>query len=187
MSSTLLLGNESPADTYLLKNQEKIVQVACGSIHTLARSSMHRIFSCGNGSTYALGHKTRESCSTFKQIDFFNGAEDGLLNVGVKTVACGLSHSGCVLTDGNVYLWGIIGDIQQSKENMDKAILKKPLKISFKSANDPNNGSMSHRRRSNVAEDASSVFIDDIRLGEQFSLALTNKGTVYSWGLNDKG
>ena len=70
---------------------------------------------------------------------------------------------------------------------MDKAILKKPTKIAFKSLNDPNNGNMSHRRRSNVAEDTSAVFVEELKLGEQFSLALTNKGTVYSWGLNDKG
>jgi hypothetical protein len=30
----------------------------------------------------------------------------------LKTIACGLSHSGCVLEDGSVYLWGITGDIQ---------------------------------------------------------------------------
>lgn len=143
---------------------------------------MHRIFSCGNGSTYALGHKNRESCSTFKQIEFFNGLEEGVSNIGIKTIACGLSHSGCVLVDGSVYLWGIICDIQQSKEHMEKGILKKPTKIIFKSAADLNGGNMSHRRRSNVAEDTSSVFIEDLRLGEQFSMALSNKGIVYTWG-----
>jgi len=60
------------------KEKESIIQIACGSIHTLARSNSQRIFSCGNGSTFALGHKNRESCSTFKQIEFFNGAEEGV-------------------------------------------------------------------------------------------------------------
>jgi len=50
----------------------------------------------------------------------------------VKSIACGLSHSGCVLDDGSVYLWGIAGDIQQSKEFMDKCLLKKPTKVQFK-------------------------------------------------------
>jgi alpha-tubulin suppressor-like RCC1 family protein len=107
--------------------------VACGSIHTLARSSLHRVFSCGNGSTFALGHKHRESCSSFKQVEFFNGNEEGgLSNVGIKTIACGLSHSGLVLTDGSVYLWGIVGDFRHSKEFFEKCFLKKPTKISFK-------------------------------------------------------
>ena len=34
---------------------------------------MHRLFSCGNGSTFALGHASRESCSTFRLVEYFNG------------------------------------------------------------------------------------------------------------------
>jgi alpha-tubulin suppressor-like RCC1 family protein len=141
---------ESPTNSYLLKEKEIVLQVACGSIHTLARSNMHRIFSCGNGSTYALGHKNRESCSTFKQIEYFNGNDEGVNGAGIKTIACGLSHSGCVLSDGSVYLWGITGDIQYSKEFMEKCLMKKPTKVSFKNSADANNGNVSHRRRSNV-------------------------------------
>lgn len=131
-----------------------------------------------------MGHKNRESCSTFKQIEFFNGNEEGVQNIGVKTIACGLSHSGCVLNDGAVYLWGITGDIQFSKEFMDKCLIKKPTKISFRgSLADPvNNGNVSHRRRSNAQDDQGNVLIEDLKLGEQFSVALSNKGVVYTWG-----
>ena len=146
--------------------------MVCGSIHTLVRTNLQRIFSCGNGSTYALGHKNRESCSTFKQIEFFNGNEEGALNNAlVKTIACGLSHSGCVLEDGSLYLWGITGDIQYSKEYMEKCLLKKPTKIQFKVQSDSQGnagGNMSHRRRSAVSgEDLGiNIVIDDIKLGE---------------------
>jgi len=155
----------------------------------MARSNLHRIFSCGNGSTFALGHKTRDSCASFKQIEFFNGVEDGGLNgIGIKTISCGLSHSGCVMMDGSLYLWGITGDIQYSKEFMEKSLLKKPTKISFRGSD----GSLSHRRRSGVNIDDSSpsssnVVIEDLRLGEQFTIALSNKGAVYTWGQNDRG
>jgi hypothetical protein len=57
------------------------------------------------------------------------------------------------LTDGSVYLWGISGEIQNGKENINKGILKKPTKISFKgsvSNDNSNNGNVSHRRRSNA-------------------------------------
>lgn len=56
----------------LFKPSEKVEQVACGAIHTLVRTNLHRIFSCGNGSTFALGHSSKESCNTFRQIEFFN-------------------------------------------------------------------------------------------------------------------
>jgi len=36
---------------------------------------MNKLFSCGNGSTFALGHGTKETQRTFKQIQFFNGNE----------------------------------------------------------------------------------------------------------------
>ena len=109
---------------YLFKASEKVLQVACGSIHSMIRTSMNRLFSCGNGSTFALGHSSRESCSTFRLIEFFNGpintsqlqtqqssmsqqeqssaqaSQPGLQNVQFKTIACGLSHSGCVTSEG---------------------------------------------------------------------------------------
>lgn len=43
--------------------------MACGAVHTLIRTNMDRIFSCGNGSTFALGHGNRDSLSQFKQIE----------------------------------------------------------------------------------------------------------------------
>jgi alpha-tubulin suppressor-like RCC1 family protein len=56
------------SNLYLLQNKERVEQVECGSIHTIVRTSMHKLFSCGNGSTYALGHGTRETQKTFRQI-----------------------------------------------------------------------------------------------------------------------
>jgi hypothetical protein len=53
-------------DLFLFKPSEKVEQVSCGAIHTLIRTNLHRIFSCGNGSTFALGHSSKESCSTFR-------------------------------------------------------------------------------------------------------------------------
>ena len=80
---------------------------------------MNRLFSCGNGSTYALGHGNKETCKGFKQIQFFNGEQSEgaqVTGVGITTIACGLMHSGCVLTDGSVYQWGTCGDYAKLKE-----------------------------------------------------------------------
>lgn len=185
LTMTLNMGEASPANQLILREKERIVQIACGSIHTLARSNIHRLFSCGNGSTFALGHKNRDSCSTFKQVEFFNGldSELGVTGVGFKTIACGLSHSGCVLSDGSVYLWGITGDIQVSKEFMEKCLVRKPTKVTFRGG-PSDSGSLSHRRRSGVPSDDSSsvILIEDLKLGEQFSMALTTKGQVFTWG-----
>lgn len=86
--------------------------------------------------------------------------------MGIKTIACGLSHSGTVLEDGSVFLWGIAGDIQHSKEHMEKCLLRKPTKISFKNAADGSsyNGGTSQRRVSNIHDEG--IFIEDLKLGE---------------------
>lgn len=82
-----------------MKNKEKIVQVACGAIHSLIRTNLGRVFSCGNGSTFALGHGSRDSLNTFRLVS--------LPENDIKFVACGLSHSGAVTNDGSVYVWGL--------------------------------------------------------------------------------
>lgn len=62
---------------------------------------------------------------------------------------------------------------------MEKSLYRKPTKISFKES-----GSSSHRRRSTAEEN---VQIEDLKLGESFSVALSKTGIVYTWGMNDKG
>ena len=105
------MNEEKISNLFLLQSKERVEQVACGSIHTIVRTNLSRLFSCGNGSTYALGHGNKETCKTFKQIQYFNGSHGSeLTGVGIKTVACGLMHSGCVLYDGTVYQWGTCGD-----------------------------------------------------------------------------
>jgi hypothetical protein len=66
---------------------------------------------------------------------------------------------------------------------MEKCLLKRPTKISFRGGqSSETSGSLSHRRRSNANLDESVVIIEDLKLGEQFSLALSNKGQIFSWG-----
>ena len=125
----------------------------------MIRTNMNRLFSCGNGSTFALGHSSRESCSTFRLIEFFNGpaspsqlqtqqssmsqqeqssaqaSQPSLQNVQFKTIACGLSHSGCVTTEGQVYIWGLTGEVSgkvSQDKVLEKCLFKRPQLISFR-------------------------------------------------------
>ena len=82
--------------------------MACGAIHSMIRTNLGRVFSCGNGSTFALGHGTRDSETTFRLL--------ALPENDIKFIACGLSHSGAVTNDGSVYIWGLSGNIMSHKE-----------------------------------------------------------------------
>ena len=124
-----------------------------------------------------------------------------MTGVGIKTIACGLMHSGCVLQDGSVYQWGSCGDYAKVKEMKNqrelllKCICQFPSKVNFRghrelvSSGQP--GSLNQRKRSSAGdadgESYAAPLIKDIKMGEQFTMALSMKGYVYTWGANDKG
>jgi len=125
-----------------------------------------------------------------------------LSGVGIRVIACGMMHSGCVLNDGSVYQWGTCGDYQavnrdmkNSKEFLQKSICQYPTKVSFRNCLEVNTTAsqstgLSARRKSaqeqNEGEMASPM-IADIKMGEQFTVALSMRGYIYTWGMNDKG
>ena len=50
---------------------------------------------------------------------------------------------------------------------------------------------MNNRRKSGVGEDSqpqtATPLIDDLKMGEYFNMAMSTRGYVYTWGMNDKG
>jgi alpha-tubulin suppressor-like RCC1 family protein len=62
-----------------------------------------------------------------------------LTGVSIKSIACGLIHSGCVLNDGSVYQWGTCGDYQfktkdakDAKDFLRRSICQFPTKVMFR-------------------------------------------------------
>lgn len=96
--------------------------------------------------------------------------------------------------DGQVYVWGLSGEVsskQNAEKLFEKCLFKKPTKISFKHCieRDPgSSGSQSNRRKSSDGDPSTqSAVIEDIKMGEYFSIAMSVRGYVYTWGMNDKG
>jgi len=73
-----------------------------------------------------------------------------------------MNHSGCITNEGKVYLWGITGDPSLGKKQV---LLKIPIEVNF----------------------SKRTVIQDLKIGEGFTLALSNKGEVFAWGLNEFG
>ena len=137
----------------------------------MALTSMNRIFSVGNGGSFALGHGNRQTITEFRPIDSFSD-----IGIRIKTIACGMNHSGCITDKGKVYMWGITSDISYSSEMKDKCLLRTPTLISF-----PSNSESGMRAKSR------DVNVTDLKLGENFSIALSSNGKVYTWGANELG
>ena len=118
-----------------------------------------------------------------------------------KTISCGLSHSGAVTSEGQVYIWGLIGEVSGKANQdklLDKCLFKRPQHVSFRHCleRDPgsSNAAQQQRRKSGAADggaqsetQASCALIEDIQMGEYFTIAMSMRGYVYTWGMNDKG
>lgn len=87
----------------ILHYAEKIVDIACGALHTIVQTSNSRLLACGNGINYALGHENAKTTNVFKEIKFFTDNK-----LAIDKIACGISMSGC-LASGKLYFWGSLG------------------------------------------------------------------------------
>ena len=164
-------GYSNPSSDSILMPSEKVVQIAWGSIHTLALTNLNRVFSAGNGGSYWLGHGNKENSLSFKSIELFTE-----LNIKVVSIAWGMNHSGCITDKGKVYLWGITSDISFSAEMKEKCFMKLPTLINFSSSSEIG-----------VRPKSRDVVITDLKLGEVFTIALSSNGKVYTWGANELG
>ena len=81
--------------------------------------------------------------------------------------------------------------MKNSRELLLKCICQFPAKVSFRAHKEiiVTNGNLSQRKRSQADEEQqyTNPVIKDIKMGEQFTIAVSFKGYVYTWGMNDKG
>jgi hypothetical protein len=83
----------------------------------------------------------------------------------VVSAKCGYNHTLCLDEDGSVYSWGYGKDGALGHDNFEN--IPTPKKIEFFAKNN--------------------IKIKSIECGDYFTLALTEDGTVYTWGHNNYG
>ena len=88
----------------LLSENELIVDISCGSLHTLTLTNKSKVFSCGYGENYSLGHNSATTMNQFKEISFFHQLSSSSSHK-IEKICSGTSHSGALIA-GKVYLWG---------------------------------------------------------------------------------
>mmetsp|Transcript_15847 Transcript_15847/g.40533 ORF Transcript_15847/g.40533 Transcript_15847/m.40533 type:complete len:695 (+) Transcript_15847:1646-3730(+) len=143
----------APIDFFAINNII-VDQVVCGLKHTIALSTDGRVFSWGSSSHGQCGHGITEKQDEPKQIV-------ALETVRVKCVAAGPKTSGCVSTEGEVFMWGS-NDHRQLGVLLDDEKTQSSLPVSVKSL--------------------SLKGVRKLALGLDHSVALCGNGTVYTWG-----
>lgn len=90
-------GHVSPVDDV------SIVDVACGTNHTLAVDSRHRCYSWGFGGYHRLGHSETKNELVPRSIKVFDTPTAGR---GAAKVFAGATHSMALDVNGLLYFWG---------------------------------------------------------------------------------
>lgn len=81
-------------------NKVKIKAIASGSSHCLALTTNGNVYSWGNGQGGRLGHGDSIGKDTPIQIQ-------ELTKHVVEQIACGDSHSACITSKQQLYMWGV--------------------------------------------------------------------------------
>ena len=169
------------------KSKIKVVDCQLGDCFTAAITSNGKIYMCGDAINYQCGNgrKTQENecriidCFCQKANENNNENQDninthGLSNNGItpKKIVCGFGHTLCLMTNGDLYGWGManygaLGPIDDNKNisrPMQK-VLQTPKIISYFTNNN--------------------IKIADIIAVKQCSLIIDESNTIYFMGKSD--
>ncbi|KAI1904452.1 hypothetical protein AGOR_G00005790 [Albula goreensis] len=135
----------------------QVGQVACGLNHTLAVSADGMMVWAFGDGDYGKLGLGNSTAKSSPQ------KVDVLCGIGIKKVSCGTQFSVALTKDGNVYTFG-----------QDRLIGL------------PEGRARNHNRPQQVPA-LSGIFIEDIAVGAEHTLALSSTGDVYSWGSNSEG
>ncbi|XP_063687521.1 RCC1 and BTB domain-containing protein 1-like [Bolinopsis microptera] len=146
----------SPTPVTSLGNK-KIVQIACGSHHSLARTEEGEVFAWGYNSCGQIGSGTTNNQVTPRKVG-------GVLNgLKITDIACGQTSSMALSSQGDIYAWGYNGNGQ--------------LGI----------GNTTNQPTPRISLLTGQVVVVKIVCGYAHALALTDAGEIYVWGANSYG
>ncbi|XP_039629608.1 probable E3 ubiquitin-protein ligase HERC1 isoform X4 [Polypterus senegalus] len=135
----------------------QVGQVSCGLNHTLAVSSDGMMVWAFGDGDYGKLGLGNSTAKSSPQ------KVDVLCGIGIKKVSCGTQFSVALTKDGHVYTFG-----------QDRLIGL------------PEGRARNHNRPQQVPA-LSGIFIKDIAVGAEHTLALSSAGDVYAWGSNSEG
>ena len=172
-----------PTNVSVLNNNLRAIKVSCGNEHSLILGEDKNVYGVGNNEDGLLGLSDKE-LRTYKpvKINFsikINEDKNVEYNGKIVDISCGTVHNLALTDDGEIFSWGSFQGgqlglsshlLMQTNLNNNKETtlyLNTPTLIPYFSKN--------------------RIIIEKISCGEAHSLALSDKGRVYSWGFGSNG
>jgi alpha-tubulin suppressor-like RCC1 family protein len=110
----------------ILHDGELIIDISCGALHTIALSNKSRVYSCGFGENFSLGHNSNKTLNYFKEISFFHQLSSSSSHK-IEKICSGTSHSGALVA-GKVYIWGTFAHSKYCLNKIPNALhLNQPI------------------------------------------------------------
>ena len=172
-----------PTNISILNNNLRAIKVSCGNEHSLIISQDNNVYGFGNNENSLLGipdKKIKIYKPTKINFEIFNGKDIiEEYNGKIVSVSCGTLHSLALTDDGKIFSWGsyhggqlgfssdFLTSQNKGKNSEQDLFLETPTLIPYFSKNE--------------------IKIQKISCGEAHSLALSDKGKVYSWGFGTNG
>ena len=174
------LMGEYDGTTYLGDDTDnKIISIAAGFFHSMALDASGKVYCWGYGASGQLGIGTISSGEPTPR-NVLKGAYNGSTYLGdnsenkIIIIAGGYEHSMAIAQDGNVFSWGYNKYGQLGNNSTELSLI--PVQV----VKGDYSGTMY------LGDNASNKIIKVV-LGDSFSAALAEDGTVYTWGNNYYG
>ena len=178
----------NPTNISIINNNIKAISASCGNEHTLILKNDNSVYAFGNNEEGELGLNDK-TIKTHK----LNKINFGKYSNQIAQISAGTVHNLALTKNGKVFAWGSSqgGQLGLPEEYLinqpgfkENYFIFEPTIVHFKKNIIKNN---INNIKNNDDIEENEDFIIKISCGEAHSVALSNKGNVYSWGFGSNG
>ena len=180
----------NPINISIINNNIKAISASCGNEHTLILKNDNSVYAFGNNEEGELGLKDKTIKShKINKINF------GKYSNQIIQISSGTVHNLALTNNGKVFAWGSSqgGQLGLPEEYLinqpgfkENYFIYEPTIVHF-NKNCKTNNTNKQNINNNEDLEENDDFIIKISSGEAHSIALSNKGNVYSWGFGSNG